>query len=65
MLETEKWAKYLNESTARGLPKAFDFVKENVKPEEYDKILDLANKNEVKQWIIQNKHLTYWMKLMT
>ena len=39
MLETEKWAKYLNESTARGLPKAFDFVKENVKPEEYDKIL--------------------------
>ncbi len=46
-IRIEKWAKYLNEAKATELPKAFEFVKENVSPQEYDDVLELANKNEV------------------
>lgn len=39
------WARYLNKSSARQLPKAFEFVKQNIKSEnEYNEILDLVLK---------------------
>ena len=46
-MDIRKWAKYLNDSTARGLHSAFEFVKSGVSSKDYNKILDLANKNEV------------------
>ncbi len=54
-METEKWVKYLNEAKPHQLPKAFDFIKEEIKSEEeYQKILDLALENEVKGGLKSN-----------
>ncbi len=43
----EQWAKYLYESKANQLPKAFEFVRKEAKSkEEYDEILVMAMKME-------------------
>ncbi len=49
-MNKQKWVKYLNDAKPNELPKAFDFIKGEVKSEtEYQKILELALENEVER----------------